>query len=210
MTRLCQVARERGIYVHLDGAQSFGAIEVDLNAIGCDSYTGSAHKWFCGPKEAGVLYVRADRVAEIWPSDVGVGWEGALASGGASKFGNYGQRDDGAVAAVATTVDFHEAIGSAAIETRVRSLGVALKTAIQTRVPEATFHTSDRAGLSAGVVVAQMPTEDHRGLYTKLYEEHGVAGALRGGEFPGVRFCPHIYNTMSEVEQVADALAAAV
>ena len=209
-SRLCSIARDRGIYVHMDGAQSFGAVEVDLHAMGCDSYTGSAHKWFCGPKEAGVLYVRADRVAELWPSVVGVGWDGASAGGGADKFGTFGQRDDAAVAGVGTTVEFHQAIGPAAIEARTRALATGLKAAIRERVPDVSFHTSDVPGLSAGVVIAELPIDDHTQIYNRVYEEHGIAGALRTGAFPGIRLCPHMYNTMAEVEQVADALAASL
>lgn len=206
--RLCSIARDCGIYVHMDGAQSFGAVEVDLHAMGCDSYTGSAHKWFCGPKEAGVLYVRAERVAELWPSDVGVGWEGAIAGGGADKFGTYGQRDDAAVAGVGTTVEFHEAIGAAAIEERMRALAAGLKAAIRDRIPGVKFHTSDVPGLGGGVVIAELGVDDHTEIYNRIYEEHGVAGALRRGVFPGIRLCPHMYNTMAEMERVADALAA--
>ncbi|WP_425155560.1 aminotransferase class V-fold PLP-dependent enzyme [Candidatus Palauibacter sp.] len=209
-SRLCSIARDRGIYVHMDGAQSFGAVEVDLHDMGCDSYTGSAHKWFCGPKEAGVLYVRADRVAELWPSVVGVGWDGASAGGGADKFGTFGQRDDAAVAGVGTTVEFHQAIGPAAIEARTRALATGLKAAIRERVPDVSFHTSDVPGLSAGVVIAELPVDDHTEIYNRVYEEHGIAGALRTGAFPGIRLCPHLYNTMAEVEQVADALAASL
>ena len=206
--RLCDIARERGIYVHMDGAQSFGAVEVDLHAMGCDSYTGSAHKWFCGPKEAGVLYVRTDRVAELWPSVVGVGWDGAVAGGGADKFGTFGQRDDAAVAGVGKTVEFHQAIGPAAIEARMRALAAGLKAAIRARIPEVQFHTSDAPGLGGGVVIARLPVDDHTRIYNRIYEEHGVAGALRTARFPGIRLCPHMYNTMAEMERIADALAA--
>ncbi len=208
--RLCTMAREAGIASHVDGAQSFGVVQVDLHAMGCDFYTGSAHKWFVGPKECGVLYVRKDRVAELWPSDVGVGWAGALASGGASKFDNYGQRDDAAVAAVATTVAFHEAIGPAAVEARTRALASGLKTRVRDRVPEVEFHTSDVPERSGGVVVVMMPTDDHGALFNRLYEEHQIAGAPRGGDYPGVRLCPHMYNTMEEMDRIADALAASI
>ncbi len=208
--RLCRIARDRGIYVHMDGAQSFGAVKVDLHAMGCDSYTGSAHKWFCGPKEAGVLYVRTDRVAELWPSVVGVGWDGAVAGGGADKFGTFGQRDDAAVAGVGKTVEFHQAIGAAAIEERMRALAARLKGAIRERIPEVKFHTSDVPGLSGGVVIAQLPVDDHTEIFNRIYEEHGVAGALRTARFPGIRLCPHMYNTMAEMEQIADALARSI
>ncbi len=208
--RLGAMARERGIYTHIDGAQSFGAVEVDLHDMGCDSYTGSAHKWLCGPKEAGVLYVKAARVSDLWPSDVGVGWEGAVAGGGAAKFGTYGQRDDAAVAAVATAVEFQQAIGGAAINARVRALGTALKDAISQMAPGVRFHTSAAPELGAGVVIAELPGADHGSVYSRLYEEHGVAGALRVGEFPGIRLCPHIYNTMADVGRAAEAIAASL
>ena len=39
----------------VDGAQSFGLLDVDLAAIQPDFYTGSAHKWPCGARECGVL-----------------------------------------------------------------------------------------------------------------------------------------------------------
>ena len=47
---LAEVAHRRGIHVHVDGAQSWGALDVDLRELGCDSYSASAHKWFMGPR----------------------------------------------------------------------------------------------------------------------------------------------------------------
>lgn len=85
---LCALARERGIWAHVDGAQTFGALRRDMRAVGCDSYSASAHKWFMGPKEAGVLFVRKERCAELWPGVVGVGWGSNAATQlpGARKF----------------------------------------------------------------------------------------------------------------------------
>ena len=71
---IAALARRRGIWMHLDGAQTFGALDVDLSAIGCDSYSTSSHKWLMGPLEAGLLYVRAGRIPELWPSIVTAGW----------------------------------------------------------------------------------------------------------------------------------------
>lgn len=204
---LCRLAANRGVMTLVDGAQTFGSKQIDLHAMGCDFYTGSAHKWFVGPKEAGVLYVREARVPEMWASIVSVGYDGAV-EGGARKFDNLGQRDDAAVAAVETAVAFHEAIGPALIEERVKTLATGLKDAVLERVPETTFHTSDAPERSHGVVVVVLPIENHGEVYQRLYAEHRIAGAPRGGDYPGIRFCPHIYNTMAEVERVADILAA--
>ena len=57
---IADAAHARGVHVHVDGAQSLGAHALDLRAMGCDSYASSTHKWLMGPKEAGVLWVRAE------------------------------------------------------------------------------------------------------------------------------------------------------
>jgi len=62
---ICRVARERGVLCHLDGAQSFGLVDVDLGDIKPDFYGGSGHKWPCGPKPPRVAalfqHARGDR-----------------------------------------------------------------------------------------------------------------------------------------------------
>ena len=42
--QLCEMARLAGIYSHVDGAQTWGALRVNLREMGCDSYAASAHK----------------------------------------------------------------------------------------------------------------------------------------------------------------------
>ena len=118
---LCNVAHRLGIYVHVDGAQSWGALDLNLRGLGCDSFSASAHKWFVGPKEVGLLYVKADRIPEIWPNVVAPGWGNDTEPDvkGARKFESMGQRDDAALAAVGTTVDFHQRFGPTRIEARV-------------------------------------------------------------------------------------------
>jgi len=202
---LCHMARDRGVLTLVDGAQVFGALRIDLHGIGCDFYTASSHKWLMGPKEAGLLYVRRDQIGALWPSHVGVGWEGALERG-AAKFENLGQRDDACVAAMGAAVAFHEAIGPEAIEERVRSLTSALERGIRERIPAAFFHTPADPAMSGGVVVFLIPSRDSRALFEALYRDHAIAGAAMGGAFTGVRLCPHIYNTMEDVERVVDTL----
>ena len=53
--------------VLVDGAQSAGAIPVDL--AGADFYTVSAQKWLCGPEPSGALFVRdPERLRVTLPS----------------------------------------------------------------------------------------------------------------------------------------------
>ncbi len=199
---LCGLARESGILTLVDGAQTFGAIRVNLHDMGCDFFTGSSHKWFVGPKEAGILFVRSDQIETLWPSDVGVGWASALENG-AQKFENLGQRDDAAVAAMGTAADFHQAIGIDHVEARVRALAARMKEAVADRFPNAQLVTPLDPQLSAGVVIFSFPGVPGRDLFEALYREHSVGCAPTGG----IRFSPHIYNTMGEIDRVVEAIA---
>jgi len=203
---ICALARGWGILTLVDGAQTFGALDLDLRDMGCDFFTGSSHKWFVGPKEAGLMFVREESQERLWPSDVGVGWEGAEANG-AQKFENLGQRDDGAVVAMATAAAFHEAIGPAAVERRVRALASAVKEELATVVPGIGFHTPRDPALSAGVVVFALPRGNHQEVFQGAYETHRLGCAAMGGDFNGIRISPHIYNTLDEVGTAIEAVS---
>lgn len=203
---LCAAARQRGILTLVDGAQTFGSQAVNLHDIGCDFYSGSAHKWFMGPRECGVLYVRKERAASLWPSVVGVGWDGAK-DRGARKFETLGQRDDGAVSAMGRAVEFHKAIGRERIEARVRALAAQLKTRLKEKVTGIQFHTPVDAAMSGGIVIFTRPNLDPGPAATALYEKAQITCATTGGDFRGLRFSPHIYVSMQEVDKAAEAVA---
>jgi isopenicillin-N epimerase len=201
---ICAAARARGIHAHIDGAQSFGALRIDLHNLGCDSYAASTHKWFAGPKEAGVLYVRAGHAARLRPGIVGVGWGTDAEPGpdGALRFETLGQRDDAVFAGIDAALDFHEAIGPDAIEARVLALSARLMDALAA-VPGARIVTPRPAERRAGVVVTRFEGRDMRAMFERLYGDWGISGAATGG----VRLCTHICATMADVERAARAVA---
>ncbi len=59
-------ARDLGVPVLVDGSQAAVHAPVDVTEIGCDFYAITGHKLY-GPSASGALYVREDRLDEMWP-----------------------------------------------------------------------------------------------------------------------------------------------
>jgi selenocysteine lyase/cysteine desulfurase len=200
---ICQLARERGVLTLLDGAQSFGLFNVDLQTIQPDFYSGSAHKWPCGAREVGILYVRKDVQPKFWPS-VYSAYTGA--TGLSRTHEGFGQRDDAVFIAFERALAFQQEVGRAAIEQRSRTLAQALMEGLA-RLPEVKLWTSRDAARSAAVVSFQPGSLDTRRLAAALYEKNRIAVATRGGtDRPGLRMSPHFYNLEEEVERTVAAV----
>lgn len=200
---LCEIARKNGILTLVDGAQTFGTLPLDLHDMGCDYFTASSHKWFCGPKEVGILYVRKDRTGSLYPSQVGVGWESAVKSG-ARKFDNLGQQDDSRVSAMFEAVQFHNTLTKIRISSRARMLADAVKEGLKKRIPSVKFVTPMDHTMCWSVVIFEIPGLNSRKALDALYRHHDIGCAAMG---PNIRFSPHFYNPLSEIERAVDTVA---
>jgi len=201
---IAALARKHNIYMHLDGAQTFGAFDVNLSEIGCDSYSASAHKWLMGPLEAGILYVRSERISQIWPSIVTAGWTDHLK--GARKFEVFGQRDDPRVVALESAVDFINLIGLPAVEARVQALATRAKVQLH-EMAAVELKTNLEPELSGGVVKFRMKNVPTKEAYDGLWQRHRLAIAMTpSGDAEGLRFSAQVYNSMEEVDRAVAAV----
>jgi|SRR5579871_1106271 len=203
---IAALARRQNIYMHLDGAQSFGAADVNLSEIGCDSYSASAHKWLMGPLEAGVLWVREERIPQIWPSIVTAGWTDHLK--GARKLEVFGQRDDPRVVALEAAVDFIHVLGMPAVEERVGILATRAKSQLR-EIGTVELKTNMEPHLSGGVVKFRLKNVPTKQAYDALWTKHRLAIAMTpGGDAEGLRFSPHVYNSPEEIDRAVAAVRA--
>jgi len=69
VARIAEIAHARGAFMAVDGAQSAGAIPIDLSATGADVYAISAQKWLLGPEGMGAVAITPaarERLAPSW------------------------------------------------------------------------------------------------------------------------------------------------
>jgi selenocysteine lyase/cysteine desulfurase len=200
---LCRRARARGILTLVDGAQTFGVLDVDLSAMQPDFYSGSAHKWPCGARESGVLYVRADALARLAPQIVSL-YGGAV--GASRTLETYGQRDEAAIVGFGEAIGFQNGIGRQRIEQRARQLARAMAEALR-GIDGVKVWTSPDPELSAAIVSAQIGDLKPSKLADALYRHDRIGCATReGSDRPGLRFSPHLYNLPEEIDRTAAAI----
>ena len=201
MNEICGLAREHGALSLVDGAQSFGVLDINLSAMKPDFYTGSAHKWPCGPKEIGVLFVNQAVLDRLMPSVVSL-YAGAV---GASKtLEAYGQRDDAALAAFSAALKFQGDIGRDVVERRARDLAQHMMSELK-RIDGVTMYTVPEH--SAAIVIFKPGPLDPRKLGAALLANDKIVCTTRPGQDrPGLRFSPHFYNTTDEIDRSIAAI----
>ena len=200
---LCALARERGILSLVDGAQSFGLLDINIADISPDFYTGSAHKWPCGARECGVLYINARAHKQIWPS-IYSAYPGAV--GISRTFESFGQRDEATMIAFREALQFQTKVGRAAIEQRSRALTQQLIAGFA-KLPDIKIWTSPNPSLNGAVVSFLPGSLNPANLGQALYEKDRLGLAGRGlGDRGGLRASPHFYNTPEEIDRLVSAV----
>ena len=200
---LCAMAREHGALSLVDGAQSFGVLDVNLADMQPDFFTGSAHKWPCGTKDSGILFDNSrahDRIkpsiVSLYPGEVGI----------SRTMEAFGQRDEPAIVGFGEALNFQTKVGRAAIEQRAKELTRLLSDGLS-RIDGVKVWTHGDPSRSAGILAFQPAGLDVRKLYQALYANERIACATRAGQDrTGLRFSPHFYNLQSDVERTIDAV----
>ena len=204
--------RERGIWFHVDGAQSAGMIPVALSELACDSYAASGHKWLGGPLETGVLFVRKERIDEVEPALVGAhSGEMDAATGefrlaeGALRF-EYGTRNAAAALGVAEAVRFQETIGRERIAARVLGLAARVRAGLE-RLPSVEVLSPAAAGLAAAMVTFRAAAVPHDVLFQRLFKERRMrCRPVTEENLAALRVSTHIFNSTAEGDALVEAI----
>jgi isopenicillin-N epimerase len=105
---ICDYANGKGILVFIDGAHAPGQIDVNLQTLNVDIYTGACHKWMMTAKGSSFLYVKKELQHLFDPLVVSWGYDAIYPSH--SQFLDYhqmqGTRDFSAFLTIPTSIQF--------------------------------------------------------------------------------------------------------
>ena len=217
---IASLARDRGCWFHIDGAQSAGLIPVDLHAIGCDSYATSGHKWLGAPHGTGLLYIREDRIDEVWPTEVGAysaGDEGlynpdAFMLVPTAQQYEAGTRDIASFLGFAAAIAFLEEIGIEKVAARAHQLATYLGDRLRA-LPGVTVLTPSDPGLRAGITTLKTDRIPYNELNAHYSRAHMRCRIVAEQHLDAVRVSTHLFNSEEECDRVVavtrDSLAKA-
>ncbi len=207
VARISEEARKRGIDVICDSAQSWGLLDYEVPSLQVDWAGFNLHKWIGTPVGVGALYMRRGSLQKIAPYPGESDPEDALASTRV----HVGTSNFAAVLTIPRALDFHEAIGGANKEARLRYLRQ-----LWTNEAESMGHIELLGGLDeeswTGMgsfrLAAKRSEEDVTALQQRLEQEFGIFTVVRKGLASGycVRITPQVFTTPDDMAQLVDAL----
>jgi isopenicillin-N epimerase len=204
---VCREARGRGVAVCVDGPHAVAQVPLAIDALDCDYYTASCHKWLCAPFGSGFLYVQPRQQAGFEPQQVSWGRvEGAEKTSWCDEFVWTGTRDPSAYLSVPAAIDFLEQVGLDAFRQRSHYLARYARRRLIKSLDLRPLAPDDEQWYGS-MALLQLPDGDRAELQQALWNEYGVEVPII--DFAGrrlIRVSCHLYNTTDDIERLAAAL----
>ncbi len=200
--KIAAEAHKRGIEVLVDGAHSFAHIQFSIPELGADYFATSLHKWLYAPIGSGMLYVKKEKIASLYPMFA----NGEPQKNDIRKFEHLGTRPFFIEQAIGKAVEFQEMIGAERKQKRLYYL----KNYWMDRVkdlPKVQLHTSQNAqwGCAIGMVSIEgkKPGELDSFLFNN-YKIHTVG--IEWENIKGVRVTPNVYTTTKNLDVLVEGI----
>lgn len=199
---ICEMARRRGVETVVDGAHSFAHFQFKRDDLACDYYGTSLHKWLHAPKGTGMLYVRRDKIKKIWPLLAAEKSQDA----DIRKFEETGTRSAAQRLAIGEALLFHQGVGAARKEARLRLLARHWMNQLK-HEPNVRFNTSFDERQSCALANVHVEGTEPTALCDYLMSRHKIfATPIVHDEFKGVRVTPSVYTTLKELDRFSEVM----
>ena len=199
---IADMAHARGVAVMVDGAHAFAQLDFRIPDLGADYYAASLHKWLGAPLGAGILYVRRDRVRDLWPMFA----DESMPADDIRKLNHTGTHPVHTDLAIDAAVDFHEAIGIARKEARLRFLQRFWTDRVRDR-PRIVLNTPRDRRRSCAIANVGVEGIAPAELARTLFDRFRVwTVAIDGAGVRGVRVTPQLFTTTAELDTLVRAL----
>ncbi|HRE68400.1 MAG TPA: aminotransferase class V-fold PLP-dependent enzyme [Cyclobacteriaceae bacterium] len=200
---ICAEAARRGIFTILDGAQTIGHIKVDVNDIGCDAYAGCFHKWVGAPAGTGFMYVKQDKMKDIWTTVASARWDNHEDEG--FRFTQRGTGNFPVLRGLDAALDFIFEIGTDRVYERIKFLGQRLRTGLRQN-PKVKIYSPEEESMCAGITVYNIEGMTGAKLQDEFWSRARMRPRASGEQF-GVRHCTHIFNSEEEIDKALSIVA---
>lgn len=202
---ICDFGKEHGIPVIVDGAHAFAQFPMSRDALGCDFYGTSLHKWLMAPVGTGFLHVRRERIKQIWPLMAATKDQ----DDNIRKFEEIGTHPAANHNAIGEALTFHEMIGVERKEARFRYLRRRWTDRLRD-LPRVRFATSLDPRHSCALTTVGIDGIAVGDLANWLLAKHSIfVTTIDSGPVHGIRVTPNVYTTLPEIDRFADAMVAA-
>ena len=200
--KICDMAHSKGVQVMVDGAHAVAHITFSMPDLDCDYYGASLHKWLSVPLGAGILYVKKERIREVWPLLA----PGNLDQDDIYRLNHTGTHPVHTDLAISNAIDYYLMIGPERKEARLRYLQNYWTKRVRSW-PHITLNTPEdpsRSCAIANVGVEGLTPADLARILLEKYRIYTVS--IDGAGVHGCRITPNVYTTLEELDVFVKAL----
>jgi selenocysteine lyase/cysteine desulfurase len=200
--KICDMAHAKGISVMVDGAHAVAHIDFKISDLGCDYYGSSLHKWLGAPLGAGMLFVKKEKIASLWP----IYGDMSFADTDIRKLNHTGTHPVATDLAIADAIRLHQTIGITHKEARLRYLQQ-YWTAQVRHVPGIVLNTPAEPARACGIANVGIERLKTSELAKTLLEKYKIwTVAIDYANVRGCRITPNVYTSLAELDSFVSAL----
>ena len=202
VAKIVDMAHAKGADVMVDGAHAFAQLEYHIPDLRCDYYGASLHKWLGAPLGAGILYVRKDKIAKLWP----IYGDSSVADTDVRKLNHTGTHPSHTDLGIEHAMDFHEGLGIQRKEARLRYLQHYWTSRVR-GIPNVVLNTPEDPHRTCAIANVGINGIKPAELSKRLLEKYGVyTVAIDTPAVQGARVTPHVFTTTKELDLFVRAL----